>query len=77
MTGKRFIGLPFVSMATLECGQHLKDVIDVLFGVVGGDLKADLLISFRHHRIIEAGGQNVMGKEMLDKGGGFRRIPKH
>jgi hypothetical protein len=55
--------------------QYLQDVIDILFRVTGGNLETDFFIAFGHHREIEAGHQDIMGKEVFDQGGGFSGIP--
>jgi hypothetical protein len=55
--------------------QDVQDVIDILFRVSGGNLETNLFIAFGHYREIEAGYQDIMGKEVLNQGGGLAGIP--
>ena len=52
-------------------------MVDVGRGVIGRDLKADLLVAFRHHRKGEACRENSVGSEMANHGLGSGRVPCH
>src|SRR6516165_8262857 len=46
--------------------EYFKRGIDVFWRMVGADLKPDLLVALRNHRIIQTGGENAILVEMSD-----------
>ena len=60
-----------------EGSQHDEGLIDVGGCVIGANLEADFLVALGHHRIVEAGGEDVVVAQMFDQRGGARRISNH
>src|SRR6516162_3321324 len=51
---------------TSKACEYFKRGIDVFWRMVGADLKPDLLVALRNHRIIQTGGENAILVEMSD-----------